>query len=79
MLLEQTHVSLAHALCARYGAASEALREDAAARELFTSRLTNAQILGTIELLETYRDHCSYNVGVGSLLGGLAVDMEEFL
>ncbi len=77
-LLEQTRVSLAHALCARYGAAGEAAQEDTA-RELFTSRLTNAQILGTIELLETYRDHCSYNVGVGPLLGGLAVDMEEFL
>ncbi len=42
-------------------------------------RLTNAQILGTIDLLDKYRKHCDYNVGVGPLLGGLAAELEEIL
>ena len=50
-----------------------------ALRAVLGSRLTKAQILGTIELLETYRNHCEYNVGVGPLLGGLAVELEEIL
>ena len=32
-----------------------------------------------IDLLQTYRDHCSYNVGVGPTLGGFAVELEETL
>ena len=47
--------------------------------ELLASRLTKAKILGTIDLLQTYRDHCSYNVGVGPTLGGFAVELEETL
>ena len=48
------------------------------AREI-TSRLTKQQILGTIDILDTYRKHCNYNVGVGPLLGGLAVELEDIL
>lgn len=44
-----------------------------------TSRLTKQQILGTIDILDTYRKHCNYNVGVGPLLGGLAVELEDIL
>ena len=63
---------------------AKATREELAAlfegaRAVLGSRLTKAQILGTIELLETYRNHCDYNVGVGPLLGGLAVELEEIL
>ena len=53
--------------------------DEQALRAVLGSRLTKAQILGTIELLETYRNHCEYNVGVGPLLGGLAVELEEIL
>ncbi|MBE7004946.1 MAG: DNA polymerase III subunit delta' [Ruminococcaceae bacterium] len=41
--------------------------------------LTKAKILGTIDLLDTYRRHCSYNVGVGLTLGGFAAELEEVL
>ena len=43
------------------------------------SRLTKAQILGTIDILDKYRKDCDYNVGVGPLVGGLAVELEEIL
>ena len=60
-----------------YGiAVPEAEREIAG---LLASRLTKAKILGTIDLLRDYRDHCSYNVGVGPTLGGFAVELEELL
>lgn len=44
-----------------------------------TQRLTKTQILGTIDILDKYRKHCDYNVGVGPLLGGLAAELEEIL
>lgn len=76
-LFEQTRLLLADALLGSYGAAvPEAEREIAA---LLASRLTKAKILGTIDLLRDYRDHCSYNVGVGPTLGGFAVELEELL
>lgn len=78
-LFEQTRVILAEALCTLCGASPETPTDAAALHTVLTSRLTKAQILGTIELLKTYRDHCNYNVGVGPLLGGLAVDLEEIL
>ena len=74
-LFEQTRLVLAAALLSRYGfSAAEDLRETAA---LIAKRLTKAQILGTIDLLKTYRDHCTYNVGTGAVLGGFAVELEE--
>ena len=78
-LFEQTRVLFAEALCALCGAPPQTPRDGETLRILTTSRLTKAQILGTIELLETYRNHCNYNVGVGPLLGGLAVELEEIL
>ena len=76
-LFEQTRLLLADALLGGYGAAvPEAEREIAG---LLASRLTKAKILGTIDLLRDYRDHCSYNVGVGPTLGGFAVELEELL
>ena len=76
-LFEQTRLLLADALLSGYGAAvPEAEREIAG---LLASRLTKAKILGTIDLLRDYRDHCSYNVGVGPTLGGFAVELEELL
>lgn len=78
-LFERARVILTEALCALYGAPPETPADAAALHAVVTSRLTKTQILGTIDLLETYRDHCNYNVGVGPLLGGLAVDLEEYL
>ena len=74
-LFEQVRLIFAAALLSLYGeAAAENLRETAA---LISKRLTKAQILGTIDLLRTYRDHCMYNVGTGAVLGGFAVELEE--
>ena len=76
-LFERTRLLLADALLGVYGSpVPESERE--IAREL-SSRLTKGKILGTIDLLQTYRDHCSYNVGVGPTLGGFAVELEELL
>ena len=78
-LFEGARVILAGALCTLCGAPPAEPRDEQALRAVLGSRLTKAQILGTIELLETYRNHCEYNVGVGPLLGGLAVELEEIL
>ena len=78
-LFEGARVILADALCTLCGAPPAEPRDEQALRAALGSRLTKAQILGTIELLETYRNHCEYNVGVGPLLGGLAVELEEIL
>lgn len=78
-LFEGVRVILADALCTLCGAPPAEPRDEQALRAVLGSRLTKAQILGTIELLETYRNHCEYNVGVGPLLGGLAVELEEIL
>ena len=78
-LFEGARVILADALCTLCGAPPAEPRDEQALRAVLGSRLTKAQILGTIELLETYRNHCDYNVGVGPLLGGLAVELEEIL
>lgn len=76
-LFEQTRLLLADALLGGYGAAVPEAEQEIA--ELLASRLTKAKILGTIDLLRDYRDHCSYNVGVGPTLGGFAVELEELL
>ena len=78
-LFEQTRVYFVNALCARYGADPERAAGEETLRMILSSRLTKKQIIGTIELLETYRNHCKYNVGTGPLLGGLAVEWEEIL
>ena len=41
--------------------------------------MTKAQIMSTIELLETYYGECAYNVGVGHVLGALAAELEGIL
>ena len=79
VLFEAARTVLVDALCAAYGAAPQAPHDPDAMRAVLSSRLTKSQILGTIELLETYRNHCNYNVGTGPLLGGLAVELEEIL
>jgi len=45
--------------------------------QALSNRLTNAQIMGTIEILRKYRQQCQYNVSAGQALGALAVELEE--
>lgn len=74
-LFEQTRLLFSAALLSLYGEApAENEREIAA---LISKSLTKPQILGTIDLLRTYRSHCTYNVGTGTALGGFAVELEE--
>ena len=76
-LFEQARLLLAGALLLPYGSPPRTGTEEVV--QLLASRLTKPQILCTIDLLQTYRSHCSYNVGVGPTLGGFAVELEEIL
>ena len=76
-LFEGTRLLLSSALLGQYGV-SVPERDLRIARSL-ASRLTKAKLLGTIDLLQDYRNKCTYNVGVGPTLGGFAVELEEIL
>lgn len=76
-MLDQARTLLAAALLAQYGQAPEG--PDAALIVQLGKRLTKQRIMGTIELLQTYRGACSYNVGASHVLGALAVELEEIL
>jgi len=72
-LFEQTRLVCADALKTLYGAAPE---EDASAP---LRRLGKARLARLIALLDTYRKHCTFNVGAGVTLGGFAAALEETL
>ena len=76
-MLDQARTLLAAALLAQYGQSPEG--PDAALIVQLGKRLTKQRIMGTIELLQTYRRACSYNVGASHVLGALAVELEEIL
>ena len=76
-MLDQARTLLAAALLAQYGQSPEG--PDAALIVQLGKRLTKQRIMGTIELLQTYRGACSYNVGASYVLGALAVELEEIL
>ena len=76
-MLDQARTILAAALLAQYGKAPEG--PEAALAAQLGKRLTKQRIMGTIELLQTYRGACAYNVGVSHVLGALAVELEEIL
>ena len=76
-MLDQARTILAAALLAQYGKAPEG--PEAALATQLGKRLTKQRIMGTIELLQTYRGACAYNVGVSHVLGALAVELEELL
>ena len=76
-MLDQARAVLAAALLAQYGKMPEG-PESALALTL-GKRLTKQRIIGTIELLQTYRGACAYNVGASHVLGALAVELEEIL
>ena len=67
----------AAALLLQYG-----YRDRESQREIppfLAKNLTKAQVMSTIELLETYHGECAYNVGVGHVLGALAAELEGIL
>ena len=76
-MLDQARTLLAAALLAQYGQSPEG--PDAALVVQLGKRLTKQRIMGTIELLQTYRGACSYNVGASHVLGALAVELAEIL
>ena len=76
-MLDQARAILAASLLAQYGKAPEG--PEAALAAQLGKRLTKQRIMGTIELLQTYRGACAYNVGVSHVLGALAVELEEIL
>ena len=76
-MLDQARTLLAAALLAQYGQSPEG--PDAALIVQLGKRLTKQRIMGTIELIQTYRGACSYNVGASHVLGALAVELEEIL
>ena len=76
-MLDQARTLLTAALLAQYGQSPEG--PDAALIVQLGKRLTKQRIMGTIELLQTYRGACSYNVGASHVLGAWAVELEEIL
>ena len=77
VFFEDARLLLADALRALYGVS--AAPENAEIVSILTRRLTKTRILGTIELLDAYRRHFRYNVGVGTALGGFTAELEEVL
>ena len=76
-LLDRSAALCAAALLAQYGKApAEDCREIAG---ILAKNLTKTQIMRTIEVLQKYRGECTYNVGVGHVLGALAVELEGIL
>ncbi|MEG1988738.1 MAG: DNA polymerase III subunit delta' [Oscillibacter sp.] len=76
-LLEETRDRFAAALLGLYGQESAEIFADSAG--FLGKNLTKTQIMRTIELLQTYQAECAYNVGVGHVLGALAVELEGIL
>lgn len=76
-LLERCRGLFAAALVLFYG--GQVSEEDQELALLAAKTLTKAQIMGTIELLQKYREDCVYNVGPGHVLGAMAVELEGIL
>ena len=76
-LFEDARLALADALLSLYGGSVS--QENAEIVSVLTRGLTKSKILGTIDLLDTYRQHCTYNVGAGLTLGGFAAELEDIL
>lgn len=76
-LLGECRAVCAEALLLPYGQeAPETHREIAA---YLAKNLTKKQIMRTIELLQKYHGECAFNVGIGHVLGALAVELEGIL
>jgi len=73
-LLEQSRALFAAALLSQYGQKNQNLPRETVG--FLTKNLTKTQLMGTIELLQKYREECAYNVGVAHVLGALSVELE---
>lgn len=76
-LLEETRGVFLEALTAQYG--QKISTKNAKIVPELAKNLTKTQIIGTIELLQKYRQECQYNVSPGQVLGALAVELEGIL
>lgn len=76
-LLEESLASFAAALLLHYG--QQPLEEHREIAVFLAKNLTKTQIMRTIELLQKYREECTYNVGPSHVLGALAVELEGIL
>ena len=76
-LLEQCRCFLTAALLADYG--RPASPETAEIAGNLRENLTKRQLMRTIEVMQTYRRQCDWNVGVGHVLGALAAELEGIL
>ncbi len=77
-ILRDTWRAAAEALLMRRGKAqSDALCAREAA--LLAEKLTDRQLAGLTDMLAQYVRECDYNVGVGAVLGAIAVRWEELL
>ena len=73
-LLQETVTLLSAALMLEFG---RKIPENAGKTvSQLAKNLTKQQIMRTIELLQTYRKQCFYNVSVGQTLGALTVELE---
>ena len=76
-LLSECRAVCAEALLLPYGReVAESHRETAS---FLAKNLTKNQIMRTIELLQKYHGECAFNVGIGHVLGALAVELEGIL
>ena len=76
-LLEAARLICADALLLRCGAAAPP--EEAELAAALAARLDAPRLARVIDLLDTYRRHCTYNVATGLTLGGLAAELEATL
>ena len=75
--LEGSREIFAAALLLPYGPSGA--RSGGELEQALAKSLTKNQIMRTIEILQKYRGECTYNVGVGHVLGALAVELEGIL
>jgi hypothetical protein len=73
-MLDCARAAMSAALLLLYGRQPE--EPDRKIASFLAKNLTKSQIVSTIEVLETYRNECVYNVGSGHVLGALAAELE---
>lgn len=76
-MLERGRGAFAAALLLLYGRQPEEIDREIA--PFLAKNLTKGQIMSTIELLEKYHQECTFNVGIGHVLGALAAELEGIL
>ncbi|MBO4914539.1 MAG: DNA polymerase III subunit delta' [Oscillospiraceae bacterium] len=74
-IFEDARLTLSEALLSLYGSAAERT----ALTDKLAQRLGRAKLMALAELLDEYRIHCTYNVGVGMTTGGFAAECEHII